>query len=50
MPRTVHHQEGDEPATLIDDRRKSVRYACEVPTLIEKRLFALARTIRQEMD
>jgi hypothetical protein len=35
---------------IFDDRRKSVRYACEVPTLIEKRLFALARTIRQEMD
>jgi hypothetical protein len=35
---------------IFDDRRKSVRYACEVPTLIERRLFALARTIRQEMD
>jgi hypothetical protein len=35
---------------IFDDRRKSVRYACEVPTLIERRLFGLARTIRQEMD
>jgi hypothetical protein len=35
---------------IFDDRRKSVRYACEVPTLIERRLFAIARTIRQEMD
>ncbi len=35
---------------IFDDRRKSVRYACEVPTLIEQRLFALARTIRQEME
>jgi hypothetical protein len=35
---------------IFDDRRKSVRYACEVPTLIERRLFALARTIRQEME
>jgi hypothetical protein len=35
---------------IFDDRRKSVRYACEVPTLIERRLFALARTIRQELD
>jgi hypothetical protein len=35
---------------IFDDRRKSARYACEVPTLIERRLFALARTIRQEMD
>jgi hypothetical protein len=35
---------------IFDDRRKSARYACEVPTLIERRLGALARTIRQEMD
>ena len=35
---------------IFDDRRKSARYACEVPTLIERRLFALARTIRQEME
>jgi hypothetical protein len=35
---------------IFDDRRKSVRYACDVPTIIERRLGALARTIRQEMD
>jgi hypothetical protein len=35
---------------IFDDRRRSVRYACEVPTLIERRLGALARTIRQEME
>ena len=35
---------------IFDDRRKSVRYACEVPVIIERRLFALARTIRQQMD
>jgi hypothetical protein len=35
---------------IFEDRRKSVRYACEVPALIEGRLGALARTIRQEMD
>jgi hypothetical protein len=35
---------------IFDDRRKSVRFACEVPTIIERRLGALARTIRQEMD
>ena len=35
---------------IFDERRKSVRYACEVPTIIERRLFALARAIRQEMD
>ena len=35
---------------IFDERRKSVRYACEVPVIIERRLFALARTIRQQMD
>jgi hypothetical protein len=35
---------------IFEDRRKSVRYACEVPTEIERRLGALARTIRQEME
>jgi hypothetical protein len=35
---------------IFDDRRKSVRYACEVPTIIERRLGALARAIRQEME
>jgi hypothetical protein len=35
---------------IFDDRRKSARYACEVPTIIERRLGALARAIRQEMD
>jgi hypothetical protein len=32
---------------IFEDRRKSIRYACEVPVIIEKRLFALTRTIRQ---
>jgi hypothetical protein len=32
---------------IFEDRRKSIRYACEVPVIIEKRLFALSRTIRQ---
>jgi len=35
---------------IFDDRRKTVRYACEVPALIERRLGAIARAIRQEMD
>src|SRR5260370_11410188 len=35
---------------IFDDRRKSVRYACEVPVTIERRLFALGRTIRQQME
>ena len=35
---------------IFEDRRKSVSYACDVPTIIERRLFALGRTIRQEME
>jgi hypothetical protein len=35
---------------IFEDRRKSVRYACEVPVIIERRLFALGRTIRQEAE
>jgi hypothetical protein len=32
---------------IFEDRRKSIRYACEVPVMIEKRLFALSRAIQQ---
>jgi hypothetical protein len=35
---------------IFEDRRKSVRYACEVPVIIEKRLFALSRAIQQTME
>jgi hypothetical protein len=35
---------------IFEDRRKSIRYACEVPIIIEKRLFALSRTIRQTAE
>lgn len=35
---------------IFDDRRKSIRYACEVPVIIEKRLFALSRAIAQTME
>jgi len=35
---------------IFEDRRKTVRYACEVPVIIERRLFALGRTIRQQAD
>ena len=35
---------------IFEDRRKSVRYACEVPVVIERRLFALGRTIQQEAE
>jgi hypothetical protein len=35
---------------IFEDRRKSIRYACEVPVIIEKRLFALSRAIAQTME
>jgi hypothetical protein len=35
---------------IFDDRRKSIRYVCEVPTIIEQRAFVLARAIRRTLD
>jgi hypothetical protein len=35
---------------IFEDRRKSIRYACEVPVIIEKRLFALSRKIQQTVE
>jgi hypothetical protein len=35
---------------IFEDRRKTIRYVCEVPTAIEQRIFALARAIRQNLD
>jgi hypothetical protein len=32
---------------IYEDRRKTIRYVCEVPTVIEHRLFALGRAIAQ---
>jgi hypothetical protein len=32
---------------IYEDRRKTIRYVCEVPTVIERRLFALGRAIAQ---
>jgi chromosome segregation ATPase len=37
-------------ARIFEDRRKSIRYACEVPVIIEKRLFALSRAIQQASE
>lgn len=37
-------------ARIFDDRRRVVGFVCEVPTLIDQRLFALSRTIQQEME
>jgi hypothetical protein len=35
---------------IFDDRQKTVGYVCEVPVLIEQRLFALARAIQQSLE
>jgi hypothetical protein len=35
---------------IFEERRKTIRYVCEVPTAIEQRTFSLARTIRQALD
>lgn len=34
---------------IFEDRRKTMRFACEVPTEIEQRLFALSRAIQNEL-
>jgi hypothetical protein len=35
---------------VFEDRRQSIRYACEIPVVIEKRLFALGRAIQQAAE
>ena len=35
---------------IFEDRRKTIRFVCEVPVEIERRLFALARTTQQAME
>ena len=35
---------------IFEERKKTISYVCEVPTLIEQRLFALARTIQEAME
>jgi hypothetical protein len=35
---------------VFEDRRQSIRYACEIPLVIEKRLFALGRAIQQAAE
>jgi hypothetical protein len=37
-------------AEVFQDRRQSLRYACEVPRKIEQRLLALAKTISQQLQ
>ncbi|MEJ0074445.1 MAG: hypothetical protein WDO17_03205 [Alphaproteobacteria bacterium] len=35
---------------IFEDRRKTIRFVCEVPVQIEQRLFALSRTVQQAME
>jgi hypothetical protein len=35
---------------IFEDRRKTIRYVCEVPTIIEQRVFALGRAIRKNLN
>ena len=35
---------------IFEDRRKTIRYVCEVPSTIEQRLFALSRVIQQNQN
>ena len=35
---------------IFDERQKSLRFVCEVPVLIEQRLFALARAIQNAIQ
>jgi hypothetical protein len=35
---------------LFQERRRTLNYVCEVPALIEQRLFALAREIQDQLD
>jgi hypothetical protein len=35
---------------IFEERKKTISYVCEVPVLIEQRLFALARTIQESLE
>jgi hypothetical protein len=35
---------------IFEDRRKTMNFVCEVPVLIEQRLFALSRSIQQSLE
>jgi hypothetical protein len=35
---------------IFEDRKRVVKFVCEVPTTIDQRLFALGRVIQQEID
>jgi hypothetical protein len=40
----------DWETRIFEDRNRSISFACEVPVLIEQRLFAIARMIEAKME
>ena len=40
----------DWDTRIFEDRNRSIGFACEVPVLIEQRLFAIARMIEPKME
>lgn len=39
----------DWDQTIYSDRQSTITYLCETPTLIERRLFAIAQTLQQQI-
>jgi hypothetical protein len=35
---------------IFEDRRRVIKFVCEVPTAVDQRLFALGRVIQQEIE
>jgi len=35
---------------IFEDRRRVVKFVCDVPTTLDQRLFALGRTVQQEIE
>jgi hypothetical protein len=40
----------DWDTRIFEDRSRSISYACEVPVLIEQRIFAIARMIEAKLE
>ena len=51
-PETVQHlmQQVAWEAELFQDRRQAISYACDAPSKIEQRFFALTRQIQQDLE
>ena len=49
-PDTSEQQDLEWDLRVFDERRQSLTYVCETPTLIEQRLFALAKVIQRNLE